>query len=1850
MTVALAISAAKARLNQFLSQSELLAQLDQAFGNSWNHEAGQALLQGLAESQDWPEIKILTNGELIANGAYSKDTNTIYLSKAFLDQNASRSDVVSAVLLEELGHYIDSRLNSVDSAGDEGAIFAALVQGRALSDADLSNLRSEDDTGTLFDGLISIEMNTDAGTLDSSRNYLINGLGTPPDFQDSLNPPSFGENYLYRNDDRSSGFIDITSVFESGINFFGTVYTGFYVNNNGNITFNAPLSTFTPFAMTGDTDIPIIAPFFSDIDTRAGALTPSLGGTSTGSNLVYWDLDPLNNTVTVTWDDVGSYSYNQTPNAFQLQLSDRGNGDFSLEFRYEAIQWVSPGGGGGPVARAGYSAANGVNYYELPQSGDAAAMLNLASTSNANQPGAFKFAVLNGVPSQAPTDILLSSARVDENAANGTVVGTLSTVDPDAGDTHVYTLLDNAGGRFAIDGTQRLVVANGKLLDYESGASHTIVVRTTDAVGLTYEKSFVIAVGDVDEPDLYITAASANKAVVSSDEVFSVSWTVENQGIGGTIGSWVDSVYLSKDATWDSSDRLIMSESSSALAPGGRYDQSRQLILPGDVDDGDYHLLWVTDRDREVIETDKANNFASTSIKLISPDLQVVSPKVPSKIIVDQLTTLSWTVKNLSAGSTQTSWQDAVYISDSAVFDSSAIRLETTLKANPAALAAAGAGDTYTQTATVTLSAADKGQKYLFFVADVNGQQKDLDAANNVLPVSVIVEEDVSDDELADTFDYLGYGIDLANVNFVKKVLPDGSVVIQVGNREIYFSPVGSEPSVDSPRVYTNNVFSTGSPGSWTAFGFGPSYPSSNPGVPGEPPEEKFYIQSIDASNFSVIYDRVNLAGDDFAHKPIRIETAFGDINFTYYSASDASKGITKGDFASTDDIELFEVLLNSVGAKSVDDLSDIFVTRAFTKSGTITKEETALKNRIANLWTRIGYIALMPNAGIETLTAEERKRLLDFEENLLAATALTDEFRGYGFKEDALLLGEMVQLGRVYASLNPQLKETPTNDGGTGNGSAPPPPPEKPDALLLTTTYSYLAEDYVAIESRLKQQGYNVTTKNSDEFTWFDAEGMELIVAADYSGPINLEFAGLQVPVVVLDNRKLDDQALAAASQTVASSPVWIDASGYLGPEGFIGELVLSKEDVPEQTVTLVDPTTLDLNLSVKSFLGGLSYSPIYAKVQEDAYYDGQVPEARRVAFIGFVDSFANLNDAGLQSFDAAVKWSANLKEPEQPQEPQPAEPTPATAIDQEGSFLNEVWKINKGRKEQGSDDAEQIQKSTEGTNAFLNIFDDAAKDLGLVNYQRKLLSAIKAMTEDNPELETYSSDVRFIDKIFEIGKLYYALDKSTDAINSRLTFLSDIDDAQSDSEIKSIASGLQNIVDAIENAVEAFRFRERPALNLSNVIPLSGSDVDSFVQLLEDPSRVKTILDSFHVYNVLPYDQDPTNQMVFVSVEDNTIGANEAYPNGTQLAHSDPPGVAHPYYLVLRDGQLEYFPNGISASFYPGDKLIFPVSDESDFPTFLVEDALAEKVITPLLEFNQTLGEFVLGAVYQYIVDQGDFPRQLLSLSPEVQRWLEATEQEAEQAILDTAAFQAGRLFGDGAAVVTGMLEILAGFGVGVTGGAAGASLCLTPGLCIAGAPAIAVSVVGGAVLVVDGANTVQVGLENILEQIEGTIFAAISGEGSLSQPKAGDPVPGIKGAVYGKPRGGGGRPQDRDYAERVTGNDTGLAIYVDRPPGDPGDPVEFDGNDGSILLDAKNWEQNGIHDFSPTSTRDPFIQQIARDEILAQAERQVRALPQSSAIRIEWRIADETVANSVRDLLEQRGFGQIVVVYTP
>ncbi len=96
----------------------------------------------------------------------------------------------------------------------------------------------------------------------------------------------------------------------------------------------------------------------------------------------------------------------------------------------------------------------------------------------------------------APSDIGLSPQSVRELSATNVWVGDLSATDA-AGSAFTYALVDDAGGRFRIDGSQ-LKVNKGTLLDHEQAKSHGIRVKVTDQGGLSYEKCFTIKVDDVD--------------------------------------------------------------------------------------------------------------------------------------------------------------------------------------------------------------------------------------------------------------------------------------------------------------------------------------------------------------------------------------------------------------------------------------------------------------------------------------------------------------------------------------------------------------------------------------------------------------------------------------------------------------------------------------------------------------------------------------------------------------------------------------------------------------------------------------------------------------------------------------------------------------------------------------------------------------------------------------------------------------------------------------------------------------------------------------------------------------------------------------------------------------------------------------------------------------------------------------------------------------------------------------------------------------------------------------------------------------------------------------------------------
>jgi uncharacterized protein (DUF2141 family) len=105
------------------------------------------------------------------------------------------------------------------------------------------------------------------------------------------------------------------------------------------------------------------------------------------------------------------------------------------------------------------------------------------------------------------TALALAPQAVAENEASGTVVGTFTTTTaPGAGQPpFTYTLVAGTGSthnaRFSLGtGATAGQLLTAAVFDYETQASYSIRVRTTDASGLFFEQAFTISITDLPEP------------------------------------------------------------------------------------------------------------------------------------------------------------------------------------------------------------------------------------------------------------------------------------------------------------------------------------------------------------------------------------------------------------------------------------------------------------------------------------------------------------------------------------------------------------------------------------------------------------------------------------------------------------------------------------------------------------------------------------------------------------------------------------------------------------------------------------------------------------------------------------------------------------------------------------------------------------------------------------------------------------------------------------------------------------------------------------------------------------------------------------------------------------------------------------------------------------------------------------------------------------------------------------------------------------------------------------------------------------------------------------------------------
>nr|MDD3720651.1 hypothetical protein [Candidatus Gracilibacteria bacterium] len=105
----------------------------------------------------------------------------------------------------------------------------------------------------------------------------------------------------------------------------------------------------------------------------------------------------------------------------------------------------------------------------------------------------FTITITPPIPNNPPTNITLSNQSILEKIAIGSLVGSLTTTDPDAIDTHTYSFGCSVSGAddssFSLSGSDLL---SNQVFDFNVKSTYNICIRTDDGRGGTFDKNFTI--------------------------------------------------------------------------------------------------------------------------------------------------------------------------------------------------------------------------------------------------------------------------------------------------------------------------------------------------------------------------------------------------------------------------------------------------------------------------------------------------------------------------------------------------------------------------------------------------------------------------------------------------------------------------------------------------------------------------------------------------------------------------------------------------------------------------------------------------------------------------------------------------------------------------------------------------------------------------------------------------------------------------------------------------------------------------------------------------------------------------------------------------------------------------------------------------------------------------------------------------------------------------------------------------------------------------------------------------------------------------------------------------------------
>ncbi len=166
-------------------------------------------------------------------------------------------------------------------------------------------------------------------------------------------------------------------------------------------------------------------------------------------------------------------------------------------------------------------------------------------------------------------------------------------------------------------------------------------------------------------PDL-VPSNVTGPTTAEGDETVTVNWDIDNNGTADATLSWTDAIRLAPEA---GGDGVLLADliQIPPLTMGGQFNSSTDVVIPGDLPDGNYRFVVEANFAEDFTETGPDNNRAEAAALIAitqppRPNLIVSSITLPPGGLGGEQGTVEWVVENIGPRDSTETITDRVYL------------------------------------------------------------------------------------------------------------------------------------------------------------------------------------------------------------------------------------------------------------------------------------------------------------------------------------------------------------------------------------------------------------------------------------------------------------------------------------------------------------------------------------------------------------------------------------------------------------------------------------------------------------------------------------------------------------------------------------------------------------------------------------------------------------------------------------------------------------------------------------------------------------------------------------------------------------------------------------------------------------------------------------------------------------------------------------------------------------------------------------------------------------------------------------------------------------------------------------